>query len=119
MEYRLVDFGDSISVVSFTITPESACGHAAQVIQNAIDRCADNGGGTVYLEAGEYVLTGPRPGQSSQPSLGKTYQRSPVKLSCQSPVRLDLKCVTFIFKKCLFIYLTGLGLSFSMRDLGP
>ena len=76
MEYRLVDFGDSISVVSFTITPESACGHAAQVIQNAIDRCADNGGGTVYLEAGEYVLTEP-----------VTVKTAVILCGCSNPVR--------------------------------
>lgn len=59
IEYRLVDFGDALSVASVSVTPREVGEDASAEIQRAIDFCAENGGGTVYLEAGEYVLCTP------------------------------------------------------------
>lgn len=59
IEYRLMDSGGDLSVVSVSVTPAEAGENAAAKVQNAIDLCAANGGGTVYLEAGEYLLDTP------------------------------------------------------------
>jgi len=59
IEYKLVDFGKDISVVSVSVSAAEASENASAVIQEAINLCAENGGGTVLLEAGEYYLDFP------------------------------------------------------------
>lgn len=59
IEYRLIDFGSELSVASISISPEEAKENAAAVIQEAVDHCAESGGGVVYLASGEYYLDQP------------------------------------------------------------
>lgn len=46
-EYKPVDFGDAVSVVSYSLTPEDAGDNAGAAIQNAINLCAENGGESI------------------------------------------------------------------------
>ena len=57
IDYRLLDTGAFLTVAAITLTSEDCRENASEVIQKAIDLTAQNGGGTVYLGAGRYVLS--------------------------------------------------------------
>lgn len=59
IDYRLLDTGAFLTVAAITLTSEDCRENASEVIQEAIDLTAQNGGGTVYLGAGRYVLDTP------------------------------------------------------------
>ncbi len=59
IDYKLKLSQGDISVVSVTVHPQADGTDATARIQSAIDECAANGGGTVYLSAGRYVLKTP------------------------------------------------------------
>lgn len=58
-DYKLKVSGNDVSVVSVTLKAENVGENASAAIQKAVDECAENGGGTILLEKGEYILTEP------------------------------------------------------------
>ena len=59
IDYRLINHGSALSVVSVTISSPGRECDATKLVQSAIDECAENGGGTVLLSSGEYCITSP------------------------------------------------------------
>ena len=59
IDYRLVGTDAFHTVAVLTLTPADCASDASGVIGKAIELAAANGGGTVFLEAGEYVLEAP------------------------------------------------------------